>query len=154
MTFPPGPYKCWQAQSLSQALLSGTKELLPKLIWAGSGKKGASQAQGGFSQLIILGKARYKFHGWNARVVKCWKKPQRGPRTLLPGRQWVEGWPGLVERSRLLRGVCLSGTQEIGLKEERKKSLTSDSEVVEGPEIGLVLFLNMKKTRLCVKKWF
>lgn len=89
VTFPPGLYKYRQAPSLSQALLSGTKELflmLPKLTRAGSGKEGASQAQGGFSQLIILGKARYKFHGWNARVVKCWKEPQRGLRTLLSGK--------------------------------------------------------------------
>ena len=44
----PGPYKCWQAQSLSRAPLSGTKELLPKLTWAGRGKGGASKPKEAF----------------------------------------------------------------------------------------------------------
>ena len=124
MSSPQGPYKCWQVQSLSWALLSGTKELLPQLTWAGSGKEGASQAHGGFSQLILLGKARYKFHGWNARVMKCWKQPQRGPRTLLPGRQWAEGWQELVGEEQVAqRGLLFSEAKSKA--QGRKKEIPS-----------------------------
>lgn len=85
---------------------------------AGSGKGGANKATETF-QLIILGKARYKFHGWNARVVKCWKEPQRGLRTLLPGREWVEGWRGLVGEEQVAqRGLPF---WEAGSKASRKK---------------------------------
>lgn len=80
------------------------------------------QAEGGFSQLIILGKARYKFHGWNAMVVKRWKKPQRGPRTLLPGRWWEEGRQGgMGEEQVTHRGLPF---WEAGSKASRKKERT------------------------------
>lgn len=109
MSCSPGPHRCWQVRSPSQALLGGTKELLPQLTWAGGGKEGTSQAHGGFCQLILLGKARYKFHGQNARVGKCWKQPQRGPRTLLLGRQRAEGWQELVGEEQVAqRGLLFS----------------------------------------------
>lgn len=79
------------------------------------------QAEVGFSQLIILGKARYKFHGWNAGVVKRWKKPQRGPRAPLLGRRWEEGWQGRVgEKQVTQRGLPF---WEAGSEASRKKEI-------------------------------
>lgn len=110
----------------------------PSRQWEGR----RQQAEGGFSQLIILGKGRYKFHGWNARVVKLLKTPQRGPRTLLPGRQWEEDWQqrGAGGENRLPEGLP-SGKQELG-PPKRKKS--HGPEVEYEPEIGLCLLLKKK----------
>lgn len=92
--------------------------MLPEHGRAGSGKGGANKATETF-QLIILGKARYKLHAWNARVVKCWKEPQRRLRTFLPGREWVEGLQGLVGEEQVAqRGLLF---WEAGSKAPRKK---------------------------------
>jgi hypothetical protein len=49
------------------------------------------------------------------------KKPQRGPRTLLLGRQWEEGWQQLVEEEQVTqRGLLF---WEPGNRASRKKEI-------------------------------
>lgn len=108
----------------------------PSRQWEGR----RQQAEGGFSQLIILGKGRYKFHGWNARVVKLLKTSQRGPRMLLPGRQWEEGWQQRVGE-QVTRGVAF---WEAGTRASKKKKKSPGPGVGYEPEIGLCLLLKKK----------
>lgn len=49
-------------------------------------------------------------------------------------------------------GACLSGKQESKASRNKERKKSPSPEAVEGPAIGLVLILNMKKTKLCVKK--
>lgn len=113
----PNPYRHWQAQAVlswHKGVASYASQTHPSKQWEGR----RLQAGGGFSQLIILGKARYKFHGWNARVVKCRRSPKEGQGLSFPegsGRRAGRrvGEEQVTQRARL------SGKQEISPKKQR-----------------------------------
>lgn len=112
------PNKCWQAQPQARLSSCGTEGCFPHSPRQWEGRR--QRAEGGFSQLIILGKGRYKFHGWNARVVKCRRRPKEGPGLSFQEGSGRRAGKGRREKNRLPRGAAFLGSRKSG---SRKKEI-------------------------------
>lgn len=116
------PNKCWQAQPQARLSSCGTKGCFPNSPRQAVGREAPASRRRLFST-DHLGKRQIQISWLECKGCEMPKTPQREPKTLLPGRQWEEGWQRQAGEEQVTQRGCLSGKQEIGLQKEKKNPL-------------------------------